>query len=267
MKECFVDCGSYIQSPLFLKHGVRHLFTTKHGGVSGGVYESFNFAAGSGEVPDDWENIVENHRIAARILGYDAFDICRSYQTHTANVATVTSADRGKGILTPPYAEGTDGLATAEKGVVLSVRGADCVTLLLCDTKTGAVAAAHSGWRGTAAQIAAVAVNRLCALGARPQDIIAAIGPSARSCCYFVGDEVYNAFAKTPYLADCFYKRDGKLYADLQRAVAQTLMASGLLEENISDCGECSVCMTDKYFSHRRSGVNRGTMAAFIVSE
>ncbi len=266
MKERFIDSGAYIQSPLFIKHGVKHLFTTKHGGVSSGVYESFNFAAGSGEVPDLWENVLENHRIAAEALGCKLGDVCRSYQTHTSNVATVTAADRGKGITLPPYNEGTDGLATAEKNIVLSVRGADCVTVLLYDIKNGACAAVHSGWRGTAGKIVAVATERLCALGADRKDIIAAIGPSARSCCYHVGEEVYKAFSAEPFLADCFETRDGKLYADLQKAVAQTLMAAGISDEHISDCGECSVCMPEKYFSHRRSGVNRGTMAAFIVS-
>ncbi len=265
MKEQYIHRGSYIQSPLFIKHGVRHLFTCKQGGVSTGVYESFNFAAGSGETPDAWENVVENHRIAARLLGCDVGDICRSYQTHTANVAVVTAADRGRGIFEAPFAEGVDGLVTAESGVLLSVRGADCVTLLLYDTKSGAVAAAHSGWRGTAEKIAAVALYRLLEMGAAAEDVIAAIGPSARSCCYFVGEEVQRAFSKEPFLCDCFEERDGKVYADLQRAVAQTLMACGVKDEHISDCGECSVCNPDRYFSHRRSGVNRGTMAAFIV--
>ncbi len=267
LKEQFVFNGSNIQSPLFIKHGVRHLFTTKDGGVSTGVYESFNFATGSGEVPDTWENVVENHRIATEFLGYGVENVCRSYQTHTNNVAVVGVADKGKGIIKPPFFEGTDGLATADRGVVLSVRGADCVTVLFCDTRSRSVAAVHSGWRGTAGKIAAVAVEKMLALGAERANIIAAIGPSARSCCYHVGEEVYNAFQAEECLKDCFETRDGKLYADLQKAVAQTLIFAGIREENISDCGECSVCMPDRYFSHRRSGVNRGTMGAFIVAE
>ncbi len=265
MKEKYIDRGSYIQSPLFLRYGVSHMFTAKHGGVSGGCYESFNFAAGSGDAPDAWDNIVENHRIAARTLGCTAEDICRTYQTHTNNVAVVTEADRGKGIFTPPFELGTDGLVTADRGVLLSVRGADCVTVLLYDTENGICGACHSGWRGTASKIAAVAVDKMKTLGARPENIIAAIGPSARVCCYSVGDEVYEAFEKEECLRDCFESRNGKRYADLQKAVAQTLLCAGVPDENISDCGECTVCSEGKYFSHRVSGVNRGTMAAFIV--
>ncbi len=267
MTEKYIDKGSYIQSPLLLKHGVRHIFTTKHGGVSEGVYSSFNFAAGSGETPDKWENIVENHRIAAEALGYTAEDICRTYQTHSSNVVAVTATERGKGIVTPPFEQGTDGLVTAEQGLLLSVRGADCVTVLFYDTVNGVCGACHSGWRGTANKIAAAVVAKMKSLGSKPENIIAAIGPSARSCCYFVGDEVYEAFSKEECLCDCFEIRDGKRFADLQRAVAQTLIYEGVPADSISDCGECTVCSEDKYFSHRVSGVNRGTMAAFIVRD
>lgn len=269
MKEHFTEHEapiSYICSPLFEKHGVKHMFTRRRGGVSMGCYESLNFAVGAGSRPDGAENVLENHRRAASVFGLRAEDICRTNQLHTANVLAVDGACRGTGLTRPPFKQGTDGLVCAEEGVLLSVRGADCVTVLLYDTKRRICGACHSGWRGTAAGISANAVREMRRLGAESADIIAAIGPSARSCCYCVNEEVRGRFlAADGGFAACFERRDGVLYLDLQRAVALTLLKSGVKEENISDCGECTVCGEAHYFSHRRSGADRGTMAAFIT--
>ena len=258
---------SYICSPLFEKYGVRHMFTRRRGGVSKGAYESFNFASGSGVPADSFDNVVKNHALAASVFGMDVGDICRSYQTHSSKVRVVGAADRGTGIVSAPFPEGVDGLVCAEKGVLLSVRGADCATVLLYDTKNGICGACHSGWRGTVSKIAAVTVRRMCESGSAASDIIAAIGPSARSCCYRVNEDVRTEFTEADSeFARCFEERDGFLYLDMQGAIEQTLLRCGLKEENISDCGECTVCDSENYFSHRRSGVLRGTMAAFITA-
>lgn len=257
---------SYISSPLFDKHGVKHMFTRRHGGVSNGVYESFNFAAGSGSPPDDWANVVENHRLAASVFGLDTKDICRTYQTHTTKVLPVDKGFCGTGLTKPPFAEGVDGLVCADSGVLLSVRGADCVTVLLYDVKNKICGACHSGWRGTAGGIVKNAVVEMCRLGAEAESIIAAIGPSVGGCCYSVNEDVLAEFVKAneAFMA-CFEYRGGTLFLNLQQAISQTLIEVGIKSENISDCGECTVCNGNNYFSHRKSGVMRGTMAAFIT--
>lgn len=270
MKERFTEHTapfSYITSPLLDRHGVRHAFTRRHGGVSKGVYSSFNFAAGSGEVPDKWENVVENHRIAASLFGLKAEDICRSYQTHSTVVLPVDATHKGTGITLPPFSTGVDGLACKDKDVLLSVRGADCVTVLFYDTHKGICAACHSGWRGTAGKIVKNTVELMCSMGAAPESIIAAIGPSVQGCCYTVGAEVHGSFLKADGdFASCFCEKGGKLHLDLQRAVEITLLKTGLKEENLSDCAECTVCDGGRhYYSHRLCGVDRGTMAAFIT--
>ncbi len=93
------------------------------------------------------------------------------------------------------HAPEADGVMTDEHGVALVVQVADCVPLLMADPRTGAVAAVHAGWRGTAANIAAAAVRRLQQqYGCRPEDLVAAIGPCIGACCYQVGPEVREAF-------------------------------------------------------------------------
>lgn len=257
---------SYITSPLFDKYGIPHAFTRRQGGVSQGVYQSLNFATGSGSTPDKWENVMENHRIAASLFALTEKDICRTYQTHSTTVLTVDGTHKGTGLAKPPFEYGVDGLVSNERDMLLSVRGADCVTLLFYDVKRKICGACHSGWRGTAGKIAEKTVQAMCAVGAEAKDIVVAIGPSVGGCCYTVGDEVQNAFLTADGdFAACFTKYGEKLYLDLQKAVELTLLKAGVREENVSDCGECTVCDGGKhYFSHRLCGADRGTMAAFI---
>ena len=89
-----------------------------------------------------------------------------------------------------------DGLVSDAPDVALVVRAADCVPLLMADTRTGAVAAVHAGWRGTAARTAVAAIEAMAeAFGTRPGDLVVAIGPAIGPCCYEVGTDVVDAFA------------------------------------------------------------------------
>lgn len=269
MKEKYTEHTKpfeYITSPLFERHGVPHAFTRRSGGVSEGFYSSLNFAAGAGEDADRWENVVENHRIAAKLFGLTEKDICRTNQTHSADVLKVNALHKGTGVVLPPFSKGVDGLVSREKDMLLTVRGADCVTLLFYDTKHDIYGACHSGWRGTAGKICNSAIKAMQDMGAALEDIIVAIGPSVGGCCYTVGNEVKNAFLQADIsFASCFSEENGVIRLSLQRAVEISLVKAGIREENISDCGECTVCDGGKhYFSHRLCGNKRGTMAAFI---
>lgn len=257
---------SYITSPLLDDWGIPHAFTRRWGGVSEGVYSTFNFAAGNGEKPDRWYNVMMNHRIAASLFCLTEKDICRTYQTHSTEVRIVDERHRGVGTVNAPFEQGVDGLVTGERDLILSVRGADCVTILFFDVVKKICGACHSGWRGTADKIAARVVEKMVYLGADPKNILVAIGPSVGGCCYTVGSEVENAFLAADGDFTLCFNRDGEhLKLDLQRAVELTLLKAGVPESNISDCGECTVCDGGKqYFSHRLCGVDRGTMAAFI---
>lgn len=155
----------YFTSSLLDSYGVRHCFTTRFGGVSEGVFESLNFAKGAGETKDSAENIVQNHAVAAALIGLGPGDICRASQRHTDNIEIVTSEHRGFGLEKPSFAYGVDGFVTKTPGVALSVRFADCVPALLYDVKADIAAAVHSGWRGAEKKIVKNAVEALCSLG------------------------------------------------------------------------------------------------------
>lgn len=256
----------YYTSPLLDACGVPHMFSTRHGGISGGVFSSLNFAAGAGEVRDTPENIIKNHSLAAGVFGLTERDICRSYQTHSANVEIVGSAHKGTGISKEPFLQGVDGLVTKEENIILSVRTADCVPVLLYDKKNRVCAAVHAGWRGTLAGIAENAIEKMRSLEAHTDYIAAAIGPCAGACCYEVGGELRESFVNTDKaFGRCFEERGSSIYMDLTAANLLLLMKSGIKWENISAANLCTCCNGGDFFSHRRDGSNRGTMSALIV--
>lgn len=257
----------YYQSRLFQSRGVRHAFFTRKGGVSRGVFESLNFAEGVGKVRDSESNVLENYCIAAKVFGLDGSDICRSYQTHTSLVEIAVESDRGRGVTKPKYDHGVDGMVTCEKNLLLSVRTADCVPVLLCDPDAGVCAAVHAGWRGTVGGITKNAVRLMVAQGARLENILAAVGPCIGECCYEVGTELYEEFTSVSHDYSRFFTSKGEKYMlDLVFANTFILEECGILPKHISSADLCTRCNESEFFSHRRSGSERGTMSAFICN-
>lgn len=256
----------YYQSRLFNKYGIRHAFFTKIGGVSQGVFESLNFAEGIGEIKDSEENVMQNYEIAANVFGLHKSDVCRTYQTHTSLVILADEEMRGVGTVKPKFDFGVDGLVTVEKDLLLSVRTADCVPVLLCDTEKKVCAAVHAGWRGTVGGITKNAVELMVGQGAKRENILAAIGPCIAKCCYEVGTEVREEFVSVnPGYSAFFTSNSEKFMLDLNLANKTILIEAGIRPTNISVAEICTKCNSDKFFSHRLSGTNRGTMSAFIV--
>jgi polyphenol oxidase len=135
--------------------------------------------------------------------------------------------------------------------------------VLLVDPKRHLVAAAHAGWRGTAAGVASVAVDALVARGSRPEDLVAALGPGIGPCCYEVGDEVRAAFG--PSRAAFFRPGpNGRPHLDLRGANARQLVAEGLRPEALHHVADCTRCRADLYHSYRRQGKGAGRMISFV---
>jgi YfiH family protein len=146
-----------------------------------------------------------------------------------------------------------DALVTANQGLALSVRTADCYPILLADTKTFAVAAIHAGWRGTAAGIVKEALSRMRELyGTEPGNILAAIGPGIGGCCYEVGEDVARRFG---------LERAGRV--DLVSINRQMLIDSGVPDSHIEVTSLCTFC-DSRFYSFRREKENAGRMISFI---
>ena len=163
-------------------------------------------------------------------------------------------SDRGRGVTRERGYTDIDGLITDRPDVVLCTQYADCVPLFFVDPVRRAVATSHAGWKGTAARIAAVTVDRMCAdYGCRRGDILVGIGPSIGRCCFEVDTPVYEIFAKMDEFDEsCFVaKPAGKYNIDLWEINRRTLLKSGILP-NITVTDLCTRCHPDVFWSTGR---------------
>ncbi len=243
---------------------IRHGFSTRLGGVSQGIYESMNLSFTRG---DDDRSVTKNFQIITAAMGMDYSNTVISAQTHTVNIYNVTAADRGRGITRPRDYTDVDGLITDEPQVLLCTQYADCVPLFFADRRRRVVATSHAGWRGTAAGMGRVTVERMCQdYGCCPEDILVGIGPSIGVCCFEVDSPVYDAFCQTLEFTEDCYRDDGngKFHIDLWEVNRRILLGAGVKADNITVTDLCTRCHPDVFWSHRHCGADRGSLAAFI---
>lgn len=261
------ECGTaleYLTFPLLEQTGiVKHLFTTRLGGVSEGEFASMNFSIERG---DREENVLVNYKRIAKVLGCRAEDMTASHQTHTTNIRRISGADKGKGVTRPRDYENVDGLVTAETGIVLVTFYADCVPLYFVDPVHRAIGLAHSGWRGTVNRMGECMVRAMEQnFGSSPEALYAAIGPSICRDCYEVGEDVAEQFANMPGNVVLPGRRSGKYQLDLWRANEIVLRQAGVPEDHIAVTDICTCHNREYLFSHRASNGHRGTLGAFMM--
>jgi len=239
---------------------------------------------------DSREHVIENRRKFFLKIGADEMHVAALRQIHSDVVHRVDRASLNA------FKDGCrgDALFTRERGVLVVVQTADCVPILLVDTKRRAVAAIHAGWRGTLQRIAAKTLGRMqMEFGAQAKDVIAALGPSIGRCCYEVGPEVATEFyAQFPSAREWF---DGpfdaaaagendpnwlpwltrrppghslpppRVHLDLIAANRAILIDAGIAGKNIFASGFCTACRTDLFFSHRREHASGRMMGAIGI--
>lgn len=180
--------------------GVDAAVTGRRGGLSQGSYRSLNLGL---HVGDDPAAVRENRRRAARAFGTRLEDLVLAVQVHGATAVAVTQADRGRGSEVMDDAVGeADVLVTDRPGPVLVTLAADCAPVVLVDPAAGVLATAHAGWRGVAAGVVTSALDAMGSFGARPERVVAGIGPTVSARTYQVGDEVAAAVRRALGPAD-----------------------------------------------------------------
>lgn len=241
---------------------VPHCFTTRLGGVSEGYLSSLNIGMHRG---DDPKNVEANYRILGAALGFSLEDLVLTRQIHTDMVRVVTRKDAGRGLDHRDFPE-CDALITKDPGVALVVFTADCTPILFHDPITGAVGAAHAGWKGTALGIAARTVEAMVReFGCEPKNIRAAIGPNISACCFETDADVPDAMiGALGEDAKAFITPKGdKYYVNLKEINALWLRRAGVKEIEISDA--CTSCQHERFWSHRVTRGQRGSQGAIIV--
>lgn len=247
---------------------VLHGFSTRLGGVSLNHLASMNLSFSRGDI---YDNVITNHKIFAKALGYDENKLVFSDQIHKCDIHVVTREDAGRGIVSGlDKLTGIDGLVTNERDIPLITFYADCVPLFFYDEARHVVALAHSGWRGTVANIAKAMVDKMSGVyGSKSEDIICAIGPSICVSCYEVSTDVAlefkNRYDDVAIKNILYYKGNDKYQLDLHQACRYNLLGAGIKESHIAMPDYCTCCNPDVFYSHRASHDMRGNLAAVIM--
>ena len=267
---------SRLQKLPWLIHG----FSTRVGGHSR-VYGGN--ALNLGFTKTDARAAVESNRAAflAKLGagGHSPWPLVTLRQVHSDILHAVSEA--------PAQALVGDGLVTDTPGVLVAIQTADCLPVILVDTKRRAVGVFHAGWRGTVKRIVEKGVSAMrLHFDSRPSDLEAAIGPGVRNCCYAVGEEVRDSFySQFAYAEKLFHQVEEsdpvrekypmlfltarapghstlpvKIFLDLVEANRQQLLAAGVSAKKIQASDLCTSCNTDTLFSHRAEKGNAGRM-------
>ena len=249
----------YYTVPEFTEQGFINIFTTKIRGESFDTKE-LNFGTNCN---DTEEAILNNYKSVLELMNSTPEMTVKSKQTHSDIVIKADKSYGGEGIIKEQRFTEADGLITTEKDLTLLVFFADCVPILIADKKTKAIAAVHSGWKGTKDNITARAIEKFInESGSNPDDLLFAIGPSIGICHFEVGEDVYDELTSL-YGANCGKIEADKYYLDLKQAVVNQIMKFDIPIDNIAVSDECTYCSKNLY-SFRREAEKAGRMSAFI---
>ena len=239
--------------------------TTAHGGVSDGPYASLNLGL---HVGDEEHHVIENRERVAAQCGVALDDLVFMDQTHSATVAVVTEADRGRGARRREHAiADTDSIVTTDGGVPLVVMVADCTPIVIVDPVASILAVVHAGWRGLASGIAAATVSTMVRLGGDPHRMVALVGPSVDVDRYEVGEEVTEALtARLGARAEAHIDRGrARAHVDLAGANATSLELAGLSASAITRV-EASTAASGLFSDRRARPCGRFALVASLPS-
>lgn len=240
-------------------------FTTRFGGVSTGDYATLNLNFNR---PDPKENVIENFRILGRELNVSLDNMVLSCQVHDNKVLPVDVEHAGMGITRERSYSSADGLASNNTGLMLVTYYADCVPLYFYDPHKKVMALSHSGWRGTALDIAGKTMDVLLkTYQCNPEDIYVSFGPHIKKCCFEVDNDVAEIFRSSFRWAKSFIKKrdNHKWHIDLEGIITRSMLRRQVKLDHISGCNICTKCNRHIFFSHRGSKGKTGTGAAFMM--
>lgn len=253
---------SYLVCEPLEEAGFINAFSTRAGGVSAFPSDALNLAYFKG---DEKENVAENRRRFLKAIGAEEATIITARQTHSTERCFIESMEQARGVQPD-----CDAMTSKLTNALLAIQTADCLPVLIADTKSGAMAAIHAGWRGTAGRITERTVADLIQVhGANPRNCIAALGPTACSECYEVGEEVIERYKKEfgywrNLLID--FKEGGKAHLDIRAANIQQLAFCGFTDDRIHVAERCTMHQNDLFFSYRREGKGQPSSVGRLLS-
>ncbi|WP_445488391.1 peptidoglycan editing factor PgeF [Niallia sp. 03133] len=240
-------------------------FSTKNGGKSKEDWESLNLAF---HVNDANDTVSANRKILAEKLKFPLEKWVGAEQTHKTKIKVITKEHTGRGSADYESAfSDTDGFFTSEKGILLTLCYADCVPLYFFHPKSGAIGAAHAGWKGTVLGIAKEMIDVFAAHHIKADEVLMVIGPSISQANYVVDDRVIVEVDKLVQATEekPYYSVSPNQYAlNLQQLNKYIAVKAGIEEKNIQITNYCTSHHQDYFFSHRRDNGKTGRMMSFI---
>jgi YfiH family protein len=223
--------------------GIAHGFLGRRGGVSTGVTAGLDMGRRGQPPTPEW---IENRARALATVA-PGCELLTLYQVHSPDAVIVADPwpDDAR-----PHA---DALVTDRPGLVLGILTADCAPVLLADRQAGVVAATHAGWKGAIGGVTDATIAAMEALGARRENIVAAIGPCIARASYEVDEAFLARFAKADPANERFFTpgRPDHHQFDLEAYVAHRLAAAGL--RTVEALGEDTYAQPERFFSYRRA--------------
>lgn len=250
---------SYVVCEPLEEAGFINAFSTRLGGVSLLPKDALNLTNFRGDTP---ENVAENRRRFLKAIGADDMPLITARQTHSAERCFIESAKQAS-------VPECDAMTSRAKNLLLAIQTADCLPILIGDTQTGAMAAIHAGWRGTAGRITERTVADLMRQGVNTKNCLAAIGPTACAECYEVGEDVIERYKKEfRYWKQLLvnFKEGGKAHLDIRAANVQQLAYCGFDEEQIFVAPYCTMHQNDLFFSYRKEAGGEPLKAGRLLS-
>lgn len=221
---------------------VKHGFFTRRGGASSGIFSGLNCGPGSSD--QSQAVMINRNRVAAEI-GVPVDNLVSLHQVHSADVIVVDGplSDRPR----------ADAMVTAKPGVALAILTADCQPVLFADARAGVVGAAHAGWKGALSGVLEATLDAMEQLGARRNNIAAAIGPSISQRAYEVGPEFLDQFLSEDRENSRFFAggNGDRYHFDLPGYGLQRLRQAGVGSAEWT--GHCTYSDPDRFYSFRRT--------------
>ena len=238
--------GAFIFQP-FLERGALASFSTR----------AWNFTSESGEEGKEkklWGDFCTT-------VGAPLERLAHFKQVHGERVVFIQRHYKSPGFpRADKVREEADAAITSEPNRPIAVLTADCAPVFFLDSKNHAVGIAHAGWRGAEKKLPSKMVKEMWAqFETQPKELLVALGPLIRSCCYEVGPEFY------PRFPECVEKRGLKNFLDLKKVIVNDLLKAGVRSENILDSELCTACETNQFFSYRKEGDKTGRLCSLIM--
>lgn len=224
---------------------------------------------------NEYNYAIECYKKFCKEIGCDYINIVKPNQNHTKKVMGVFNKyNSNKPDFNLEQYNNVDGLITNKKDIMLSTVNADCILLLFFDPVKGVIANVNSGWKGTLQRISVETVRKMkIDYECQPQNIICCICPSIRKCHFEVDSDVkelfYNEFKDLKQINEIVERtnNNSKWHIDTVLINKMILLEEGLKEENIFDCGICSVCNKNLIHSFRVEKQNYGLETALIMKK